>query len=90
MDNDDDDDDDDGKASSLALTQPRDKMSGVVSRCLPHRQLRVGYISKVATQWLEVYSNTRPLDCTAQNIPLHHRVPYTVDVKNVDPKNKNR
>ena len=33
------------------------KMNEVVSRCLPHRQLWVSNLSKVATQWLEVDSN---------------------------------
>src|SRR5688572_7539267 len=54
---------------------PRDEMSEVVSRCLPHRQLWVSNLSMVATQWLEVVSNLRHSGYKAQNIPLHHRVP---------------
>src|SRR6218665_1398092 len=50
-------------------------MSEVVSRCLPHRQLWVSNLSKVATQWREVDSNPRPFGCKAQNLPLHHGVP---------------
>src|ERR1043165_7080906 len=56
-------------------------MSEVVSRCLPHRQLWVSNLSKVATQWLEVDSNLRPSGYKALNIPLHHRVPLTADRK---------
>jgi len=37
------------KAGSLAFTPPGDEMSEVVSRCLPHRQLWVINLSKVAT-----------------------------------------
>jgi len=44
------------KAGSLAFTPPGDEMSEVVSRCLPHRQLWVSNLSKVATQWREVDS----------------------------------
>jgi len=66
------------KAGSLAFTPPGDKMSEVVSSCLPHRQLRVSNLSKVASQWLEVDLNMRPSGCKAQNIPLHHRVPLTI------------
>src|SRR6218665_4001963 len=68
------------KAGSLAFTSPRDEMSEVVSRCLPHRQLRVSSLSKVATQWLEVDWNQQPPGCKAQNIPLHHRVPFPFTV----------
>src|SRR6218665_2488863 len=64
------------KAGSLAFTPPGDEMSEVVSRCLPHRQLRVSNLSKVVTQWREVDSNLRPFGCKAQNLPLHHGVPY--------------
>jgi|SRR6218665_1762779 len=49
------------KAGSLAFMPPRDGMSEVVSHCLPHRQLWVSNLSKVATQWLEVDSNPHPL-----------------------------
>src|SRR6218665_3474669 len=63
------------KAGSLAFTPPGDEMSEVVSRCLPHRQLWVSNLSKVATQWREVDSNPRPFGCKAQNLPLHHGVP---------------
>jgi len=54
------------------------KMNEVVSRCLPHRQLWVSNLSKVATQWLEVDSNLWPTGCKAQNILTHHRVPYSI------------
>ena len=37
------------KAGSLAFTPPWDEMNEVVSRCLPHRQLWVSNLSKVAT-----------------------------------------
>src|SRR6218665_3619148 len=63
------------KAGSLAFTPPGNEKSEVVSRCLPHRQLWVSNLSKVATQWLEIDSNPRHFGCKAQNIPLHHRVP---------------
>jgi len=46
------------KAGSLALTPHGDEMSEVVFHCLPHRQLWVSNLSKVATQWLEVDSNS--------------------------------
>src|SRR6218665_217029 len=64
------------KAGSLAFTPPGDEMSEMVSRCLPHRQLWVSNLSKVATQWREVDSNPRPFGCKAWNLPLHHGVPY--------------
>src|SRR6218665_1097488 len=67
------------KAGSLAFTPPGDEMSEVVSRCLPHRQLWVSNLSKVATQWREVDSNPRPFGCKAQNLPLHHGVPHIID-----------
>jgi len=41
------------EAGSLAFTPAGDKMSEVVSRCLPHRQLGVSDLSKVATQWFK-------------------------------------
>src|SRR6218665_2156754 len=63
------------KAGSLGFTPPGDEMSEVVSRCLPHRQLWVSNLSKVATRWHEVDSNPRPFGCKAQNIPLHHGIP---------------
>ena len=63
------------KAGSLAITPHGDEISEVVSRCLPHKQLWVSNLSKVAMQWLEVDSNRRPFGCKSQNIPLHHRVP---------------
>src|SRR6218665_1707890 len=63
------------KAGSWAFTPPGDEMSEVVSRCLPHRQLWVSNLSKVATQWREVDSNLRPFGCKPHNIPLHHGVP---------------
>src|SRR6218665_920683 len=53
-------------------------MSEVVSRFLPHRQLWASNLYKVAAQWLEVDSNLRPSGCKAQNIPLHHRVPFVL------------
>jgi len=62
------------KAGSLALTPPGDKMSEVVSHCLPHRQLRVKNLSKVTAQWLEVDSNVWPPGYKAQNMPLHHKL----------------
>ena len=64
-------DDDDGslhEACSLAFAPPGDEMTKVDSCCLPHRQLWVSNLSKVATQWLEVASNLRPSGCKAQNI----------------------
>src|SRR6218665_187496 len=66
------------KAGSLAFTPPGDEMSEVVSRCLPHRQLWVSNLSKVAMQWREVDSNPRPFGCKAQNSPLHHGVPLYI------------
>src|SRR6218665_3397488 len=63
------------KAGSLAFTTPGNEMSEMVSLCLPHRQLWVSNLSKVATQFLEVDSNLRPSNCKAQNLPLHHRAP---------------
>jgi len=48
-------------AGALAFTPPGDEMIEAVSRCLPHRQLWVSNLPKVATQWLEVDSNLRPL-----------------------------
>ena len=48
------------KAGSLAFTPPGDEMSEVASRCLPHRQLWVSNLSKVAMQWLEVDSTHDP------------------------------
>ena len=62
------------KAGSLVFTPPGDEMSEVASRCLPHRQLWVSNLCKVATQWHEVDSNPRPSGCKAQNIPLRHHV----------------
>src|SRR6218665_3882994 len=59
------------KAGSMAFMPPGDEMSEVVSCCLPHRQLWVSNLSKVATRWLEVDSNLQPSGCKAQNIPLH-------------------
>src|SRR6218665_2681188 len=50
-------------------------MSEVVFCCLPHRQLWMSNLSKVATQGIEVDSNPRPSGCKAQNIPLYHCVP---------------
>src|SRR5688572_10123214 len=63
---------------SMGFMPPGDEMSEVVSRCLPHRQLWVSNLSKVATQWLEVDSNLRPSGHKAQNIPPHHHVPIIV------------
>src|SRR5918994_2549816 len=63
---------------SIGFMPPGNEMSEVGSRCLPHRQLWVSNLSKVATQWLEVDSNLRPSGCKAQNIPLHHRVPLAL------------
>ena len=63
------------KAGSLVFTPPRDEMSEGVSRCLPHRQLWVSNLSKVATKWLEVDSNLRPSDSKKQNIPPYRCVP---------------
>ena len=64
------------KEGSLVFTPPADEMSEVVSHCFPHRQLWVSNLSKIATQWLEVDLNLQPYGCMAQNIPLHHHVPY--------------
>src|SRR6218665_2294056 len=69
------------KAGSLAFTPSGDEISEVVSRCLPHRQLWVSNLSKVATQWREVDPNPRPFGCKAQNLPLHHGVPQTPNIK---------
>ena len=66
------------RAGSLAFTPPGDEMIEVISRCPPHRQLWLSNLSKVVTQWLEVDSNLQPLGCKAQNIPLDHRVLYSV------------
>src|SRR5688572_29100500 len=55
---------------------PGDEMNDVVSRCLPHRQLWVSNLSRVATQLLEVDSNLQPFGYKAQNIPLHHRISH--------------
>ena len=49
------------KAGLLAFTPPGGETSEVVSRGLPHRQLWVSNLSKVATHWLEVDSNLQPL-----------------------------
>ena len=65
------------KAGSWAFTPPGDEMSEVVPRCLPHRQLWVRTLSKVATQWREVDSNPRPFGCKPQHIPLHHGASMT-------------
>ena len=59
---DDDDDDDDDydslfKGRFIEFTPPGDEMSEVVSCCLPHRQLWMSYLSKVAMQWLGVDLN---------------------------------
>src|SRR6218665_4098271 len=74
------------KAGSWDFTPPGDEMSEVVSRCLPHRQLWVSNLSKVATQWGEVDSNPRPFGCKPQHIPLHHGAPlhnyYTLNATN--------
>src|SRR6218665_1279314 len=64
------------KAGSLAFTQSMDEMSVVASHCLPHTQLWVSNLSKVAMQWLEVDSNMQPSSYKAQNISLHHRIPF--------------
>ena len=61
---------------SLTSAPPRDEMGELVSRCFPHRQLWVSNLSKVATQWLEVDLNLQPSNYKAQNIPLHHHIPY--------------
>jgi len=45
------------KTGSLAFVPPGDEMSEEVSHSLPHRQLWVSNLSKVARQWLEVDSN---------------------------------
>jgi len=45
------------KAGSWVFMPPGDEMSEVVSHCLPHRQLWVSNLSKVAMQWLEVDFN---------------------------------
>src|SRR6218665_1495484 len=66
------------KAGSWAFTPPGDEMSEVGSRCLPHRQLWVSNLSKVATQWREVDSNPRPFDCKAQNLPPTPRRPIII------------
>src|SRR6218665_943803 len=67
------------KAGSLAFTPPGDEMSEVVSCCLPHRQLRMSYLSKVPTQWLEVdfEPTTLRLQSTEHTLTgLHHRIPF--------------
>ena len=45
------------KAGSLAFMPPWDEISEEVSCCLPHRQLWVSNLFKVATQWLWVDLN---------------------------------
>src|SRR6218665_2674925 len=56
-------------AGSLGFTPAGDEMAEVVSCCLPRRQLLwMSNLSKVATQWLEVFSNLRPSGYKAQNI----------------------
>ena len=65
---------------SKACTPPGNEMSEVVSRCLPHRQLWVSNLSKVAMQWLEVDSNLRPSGCKAHNIPLVPTLPRPIHV----------
>src|SRR6218665_2354021 len=73
------------KAGSVAFMPPGDEMREVVSRCLPHRQLWVSILSKVATQWLELDSNPRPFGCKSRHIPTHTPTPprsiclYTTD-----------
>src|SRR6218665_1679026 len=70
------------KVASWAFTPSGDEMSEVVSRCLPHRQLLMSNLSKVATQRLEVDSNLRPSGYKAQNILLHHCVLiWVMDIK---------
>ena len=64
------------KGGSIGFMPSGDDMSEVVSRCLPHRQLWVSNLSRVAMQWLEVDSNLQPSGCKAQNTPLHNRIPY--------------
>ena len=59
------DDDADGSLSEgrfIGFYATRDEMNEVVSRCLPHRQLWVSNLCKVAMQWIEVSS-----DYKAQN-----------------------
>src|SRR6218665_20648 len=68
------------KAGSLAFTTPRDEKSEVVSHCLPHRQLWVCHLSKVATRCFQVDSIkpvTLPLQGTTEHTatPLVHCVP---------------
>ena len=74
---DDDDDDDDAlpEGKFIGFVPHGDEMSEVVSRCLPHRQLWVSNLSKVITQWFEIYSNLRTFGYKAQNIPLHYCIP---------------
>src|SRR5688572_15447317 len=48
-----------------------EEMSEVVSHCLPHRQLCISNLSRVAMQWFEPATPSYK----AQNIPLDHRVP---------------
>src|SRR5688572_22171042 len=48
--------------------------------CLPHRQLWVNNFAGVATQWLEVDLNLRPSGYMAQNILLHHCIPFPQDL----------
>src|SRR6218665_646456 len=70
------------KAGSLAFTPPGDEMSEVVSRCLPHRQLWVSNLSKVATWRLERDSNPRPSDRQAATLAMRHQ--YSINVYNLD------
>src|SRR6218665_154149 len=63
------------KAGSLAFMPPGDDMIKVVFLHLPHRQLWVSNLSKIATQWLEVDSNQQPFGFKAQTMSLHHHVP---------------
>jgi len=41
-----------GLKRTLCFKIPGDQMKEVVSHCLPHRQLWVSNLSKVAMQWL--------------------------------------
>ena len=69
--NDDDDDDTLPEGRFIGFYAiPGYEMREVVSLCLPHRQLWVNNLSKVATQWLEVDSNLRPFGCKAPPRPI--------------------
>lgn len=59
----------------LALTQSGNKMSEVVIRCLPRRQLEVNYLPEVTTQWQESDSNLLPSKMHGKNPTIPPSIP---------------